>query len=232
MKPKTKYCKLGIACILVFLLIAGCASKDRIDSGPRPVSQTPAQGENQMVAGPAGGTGYVAPVVEEQSTPVEVSADVGEQQKARDEIGLTDTGIEQTKSLQTGRYCYDTMDAQYHTLYVELLTIVENSQENIRISTDNADALQYAFLCMFYDHPEIFWIDGYTYMRHEDSTGSYFTFSGRYTYTREESAGYQLALDQYFAQVQATIPANASQYEKVKGVYEYIVRHTEYDPTA
>lgn len=56
----------------------------------------------------------------------------------------------------------------------------------------------------------------------------YLTFSGKYTYTSEETRLLQVSIDQYVSQCLAGISMDASAYDKVKYVYEYIIDHTDY----
>ena len=175
-------------------------------------------------------TGYEAPLVEEAVD--NSGADAEAEQKAEFTLvtGVDEAGLEEIKAAQEGLYAYSVMDESLHELYAELVAIIETESESVKISTKDADELKYVFQCVFNDHPEYYWIDGYSYVRHESGGETiYFTFSGKYTYTVEERRVNQVSIDAYVGSCLAGISSTASDYEKVKYVYDYIVDHTEYD---
>lgn len=184
-------------------------------------------GGDKMVAGPE--TGYAAPIVEASGEEVVADSMEDEKESARAAIGLTEEGIRVRMAAQEGRYAYDMLEESLRPLYVEILTIIEQHAENIKVSTNDSDILQKVFLYVHADHPEIYWIDGYSYMRYSKGNEIlYLTFSGKYTYTLEETRTLQFSIDQYVSRCLSGISRNASDYDKVKYVYEYIIEHTEY----
>ncbi len=78
-------------------------------------------------------------------------------------------------------------------------------------------------------HPEIFWVsNGTVTTRKRAGVLVEQTFTPEYTYSREERDRLQTLIDRSAAVCLAGIPSDASDYEKVKHVYEYIVTNTEY----
>lgn len=144
--------------------------------------------------------------------------------------GIVDqVSIDQVMNSSTGLYCYDTMDASLHQLYAELYVVCMQHEENIRVSTTDSDQLEYAFKCMYNDHPEIYWVDGYTYTRHtQGSKILYLTFSGKYTYTANECAQYNQQINGYLSRFLGGISMSASDYDKVKYTYEFLINNTDY----
>lgn len=218
--------------LLVFaILLSGCqmpGSNTNIvnQNGPAQDSVQGAAG-NGMVAGPE--TGYEAPIVEASGEEVVADSIDDEKEAARAAIGLTEEGIRERMAEQKGRYAYDMLEESLRPLYVEILTIIEHHAENIKVSTNDSDILQKVFLYVHADHPEIYWIDGYSYMRYSRGNDIlYLTFSGKYTYTQEETRVLQFSIDQYVGRCLSGISRNASDYDKVKYIYEYIIEHTEY----
>lgn len=85
------------------------------------------------------------------------------------------------------------------------------------------------FQCVLNDHPELFYVEGYSYVKY--TRGSKITsivFSGSYTMdfdtAVERKAEIEAAADAILAQVNE----DASDYDKVKFVYETLIRETEY----
>lgn len=230
MKKNNPTIKCHILLLVFAVLLSGCQT-----SGPNTnlLNHTAAQdgvqgtGGAETVAGPQ--TGYAAPIIEASGEEVAADSMDDEKESARAAIGLTEEGIRERMAAQEGRYAYDMLAESLRPLYVEILTILEHHAENIKVSTNDSDVLQKVFLYVHADHPEIYWVDGYSYMRYSRGNDIlYLTFSGKYTYTLEETRMLQLSIDQYVSRCLSGISRNASDYDKVKYIYEYIIEHTEY----
>jgi len=205
--------------MLVAGILAGCsAGQDDLPAAPIQPSVTSSEV-----------TGYRAPEVNSADAVATADDEETQLEAAREAIGITQEQLEQTMAEQAGKYAYETMDESYRLLYAELLLIMQKQGENIKVSTNDSDILQYVFQCVYNDHPEIYWVDGYSYVRHTRGDEIlYLTFTGKYTYSLEEIRVNQIYIDQYKATCFAYIPNNASEYEKVKHVYEYIIENTDY----
>lgn len=130
-------------------------------------------------------------------------------------------------------YAYAHLDGEDQTVYLELLTILTSYEEDVRIMSMNPDQVDLAYQAILMDHPELFYINGYTITEHTiDGQTEFYTFSGRYTYTREERDEKQQQVDAAAAQILSGIPEGASAYEKEKYIYDYIVLHTDYNEDA
>ena len=148
---------------------------------------------------------------------------------SRSLIGLTDETIFATRISQNGLYHYDRLSESEQVLYAELLYIMQQHAENIYISAMDASTLERVQNCVLNDHPEIFYVDGYystRYTLQEQTIG--FSFSGRYTLSVEEIALRQRQIDMYVSNCLAGISPDADDYTKVKYIYEYIIRNTDY----
>lgn len=92
------------------------------------------------------------------------------------------------------------------------------------------DVLDRVFRSVLGDHPEIFYVDGYSYtkyMRGEEILS--IEFSGSYTMDQETASGYKEAIEESAETVLAGIGEEASDYEKVKYVYDTVICGTDYD---
>lgn len=89
------------------------------------------------------------------------------------------------------------------------------------------------FQCVLNDHPELFYVEGYSYTRYTrgDKTTS-IVFSGTYSIDRETAEGRRAEIEASAAEILSGIDADADQYTKVKYVYDTIIRRTDYDPAA
>lgn len=89
------------------------------------------------------------------------------------------------------------------------------------------------FQCVMNDHPEFFYVTGYAYTVYtygEEITR--ISFSGTYTMEKEERDERLLAIEAAVEEILAGLDPLASDYEKVRYVYDYLVCHTEYDKQA
>ena len=130
-------------------------------------------------------------------------------------------------------YVYDMLSEEEQVLYLEIRDALVNYEEDVRLSSCDKDEISHAFQCVLNDHPEIFYVDGYTYT--EYTLGDILkkiTFTGTYRFSREEIAQKQREIDVYVNQCLAGMPDDADDYMKVKYIYEYLIHHTEYDAEA
>ena len=153
-----------------------------------------------------------------------------------------DLGAEQESSSRTEQvvkrteengYAYSMLPEEEQNLYLEIRDALVNYEENVRLSSYDKDEISHAFQCVLNDHPEIFYVDGYTYT--EYTLGDILkkiTFTGNYRFSEEEMHARQEQIDNYVNQCLAGIPDDADDYTKVKYIYEYLIHHTEYDAAA
>lgn len=88
------------------------------------------------------------------------------------------------------------------------------------------------FQCVLNDHPELFYVEGYSYTKYtrydqEDDILSV-EFSGRYSMDTETAKQRQKQIRRAVEEILSGIDENASQYEKVKYVYDTLIRETDY----
>ena len=131
---------------------------------------------------------------------------------------------------QENCYAFGLLSGEEQDLYLEILDALLYFRENVRLSSCDKDLISRIFQCVLNDHPEIFYVEGYTYT--EYTLGNLLkkiTFTGSYSISQEEAIEKQKGIDSYVNQCLAGIPEGADEYEKVKYVYEYLIQHTDYD---
>ena len=85
------------------------------------------------------------------------------------------------------------------------------------------------FQCVLSDHPELFYVDGYSYTKY--TRGEKITsieFSGSYTIDFDTAVERRVQIEAAAAEIIAGINKEASDYEKVKYVYETLIQNTDY----
>ena len=92
------------------------------------------------------------------------------------------------------------------------------------------DTIDRIFNCVMNDHPEFFYVRGYSYTRYsrEGQTVGY-AFTGNYELTIDEARTRKTEIETAAEMMLDNLPADADQYEKVKYVYETLIKTTEYE---
>lgn len=134
------------------------------------------------------------------------------------------------REAQADAYAFNELTEEEQTVYIEILWTLLGFHENVMISSIDYEEISRVFQCVLNDHPEIFYVDGYTYTQYTlGDILKKITFTGTYRMDREEAAGRQSQIDNYVNQCLLGITAGADEYETVKYIYEYLIDHTEYD---
>ncbi|MCR5343003.1 MAG: hypothetical protein K6E70_06555 [Butyrivibrio sp.] len=155
------------------------------------------------------------------------------QQNQRAEIGLSPVDIDEIKKSQEGNYAYEHLTNDGKTIYVELYKIIQNRAEDIVVSTLDEETLDVVCQFVLADHPEFFYMDGYTYTRYTVAgVLKKISFTGNYIYSAEQIAARQEKIDEYVQTCLAGVPSNVDGYTKVKYIYDYLITNTEYDADA
>lgn len=140
---------------------------------------------------------------------------------------------EELREEQADCYAFCRLSEEEQEVYLEILEALLQFKENVKLSSCDKELISRVFQCVLNDHPEIFYVDGYSYT--EYTLGSILkkiTFTGSYRFSPEEVVEKQRQIDSYVNQCLAGMPENADEYEKVKYVYEYLIHHTDYDAAA
>lgn len=224
--------RILLVCVLM-LMLAGCASAslkeetDRQESGEQQNKQEEHSERPQEE------------LLEEDSFWVENPA---ESEELPQEIGNEDVdsipGIPEEEVLflkdqQKGLFHYERLSEEEQTVYVEILSILKQFGEGIALRSTNTDQIERAFQCVLNDHPEIFYVEGYTFTRYTlGDVVKKITFSGSYNMTSVEAADRQEQINLYVAECMQGMDPALDDYGRIKYIYEYIIRETEYDAGA
>ena len=150
-----------------------------------------------------------------------------------EEVTLTEEEKFLLRDLQVDSYAFHQLSDDEQEIYLEILWTLLNFQENVTLSSMDEEEISRMFQCVLNDHPEIFYVDGYTYTQYTlGDILKRITFTGTYPMDREEIDGRQARIDEYVKQCFSGITTEMDEYEKVKHIYEYLIDHTEYDASA
>lgn len=140
---------------------------------------------------------------------------------------------EELREEQEDCYAFGKLSEEEQEVYLEILEALIHFRENVRLSSCDKELISRVFQCVLNDHPEIFYVEGYSYTEYTlGSVLKKITFTGSYRFSPEEVEEKQRQIDNYVNQCLAGIPEDADEYEKVKYVYEYLIHHTDYDAAA
>ncbi len=134
------------------------------------------------------------------------------------------------------RFAYESLDAQEQIWYGEIEQALGEMTDTVKLSTEPIEQgldeldIDRIFQCVLIDHPEIFYTTGYTYTKYSrgDRTVG-IDFAGTYSLSREEAVEKAEKIRGRVSEWLADIPEDASEYDKVKAVYEKIIFSTNYD---
>ena len=142
--------------------------------------------------------------------------------------------VDGLKEEQTQAFHYNRLSEPEQKLYGEILYILQEHLEDIQISTTDSGEVEKVFQCVLNDHPEIFYVEGYTLTRYAlGEELKMMTLSGTYSMTPETIEAKKQLIDSYVNQCFASLPTGAgSQYAIARYVYEYLIENTEYDAGA
>lgn len=142
--------------------------------------------------------------------------------------------VDGLKEEQTQAFHYNRLSEPEQKLYGEILYILQEHLEDIQISTTDSGEVEKVFQCVLNDHPEIFYVEGYTLTRYAlGEELKMMTLSGTYSMTLETIEAKKQLIDSYVNQCFASLPTgDGSQYAIARYVYEYLIENTEYDAGA
>jgi len=130
-------------------------------------------------------------------------------------------------------YAYAGLNDDEKLLYTEILGILDSFENDVKVSTIDRDLIDRVFHCVLTDHPELFYVSGYSITKYvRGQKLEKITFSGKYIMSKSEAEKAKIRIDNYTDGVISGYTKGGDEYEKVKYVYEYLILNNEYDPTA
>lgn len=128
-----------------------------------------------------------------------------------------------------GDFYYQQLGEEEQTVYRELLQGVQGMEECVLLHAGRDDRPAKVYEYLLYDRPELFWCDGSSRMTVYDS---YTEFYPGYTCTAEIREQRQTEIDSAAEACVGGADAGASEYDRIKYVFEYIVNTVDYDENA
>ena len=126
-------------------------------------------------------------------------------------------------------YYFKQLNEEEQRVYRELLKGIRAREKDFYLTLSQDDSIDRCYHAVLKDHPEIFWVHNHEKIyKTTYSDSDYCTFTPGYIYTESEISKIQNAMEAGFQEVSSLIPADASDYEKVRIVYTYVIDNTQY----
>lgn len=137
------------------------------------------------------------------------------------------------------RYAYSMLSDAEKLWYEDIEAILGSCRTEAALSTEPlseglaAEDIDRIFQCVLNDHPELFFVEGYSYTKYTkgEQTES-ISFSGTYNVQIDEAEEKMEQIEAAAEEVLVGISGTASDYDKVKYVYDAIIRSTDYEVDA
>ena len=139
-------------------------------------------------------------------------------------------GIKRKKQIESTFY-YDQLTEEQQTAYETLRNGLTNREKSIMLEKCDSDSLLIIWEAVLMDHPEIFWVNEFSYQKYIDDSVSCEVLPG-YCYTLEEIKERQAKIDEFTDEFIAGISSRESDYNKILYTYETIIQRTDYDLNA
>lgn len=219
-KSKSIICLLGC---LVFLL-QGCVFFT--DNTETPSFQNiTSENENKENAGKKTSGDET---LEQDVTLKDHVSDLLSEEKSTNSAIVEENDASETDGFEENEYCYSQLSEEEKVVYAQVYHAITDRVE-VTVSTLSADSLDKVFNCVLYDHPELFYLDGYqcTTRSRNDVTVS-LSFCANYIYDEEKTKEYQRNVEREIEALLLPAPRQGSDYDKVKYVFDTIITNTDY----
>ena len=137
---------------------------------------------------------------------------------------------------EAGDYAYNCLNEDEQLWYRDMEQILGHLATGCRLNSAGLDAglteesIDRIFQCVLYDHPELFYVEGYSYTMYRVAGKlTSIEFSGKYTMDKETAVLRKEEIESAAAEILSGVPREATQYDKVKYVYDFIISNTDYD---
>lgn len=136
-------------------------------------------------------------------------------------------------------YAYGSLSEAEQIWYHDIEEILGSFRETGTLRSEglraglNEENIDKIFQCVLNDHPELFYVEGYSYTKY--TRGNVLVsveFSGTYSVDLETAQKREEEIQSAADAILAGIGSDASDYDKVKYVYETLIRNTDYDLNA
>ena len=134
-------------------------------------------------------------------------------------------------SVFADKFYYSLLSEEEQLVYRELYQGIMNHETEIYVHSEDAEDANDILVSVIYDFGEIFWTDGTATSTGYEETmfnDEYAIVKVEYNYSKEERKTKEQEIEMVVSQVINSIPAEYTEYEKIKDVYEYLINNVSY----
>ena len=124
-------------------------------------------------------------------------------------------------------FAYDQLSEESQSVYNQLYTGISEHRSEFTLRAKDSEYIKTALTSLIIDHPEFFWIDGNASMSGFKGIGIW-QIRLDFNVDASEIDSIQAVIDAAVQEYLASIPEGASDYQKVKLAYEYVINTTDY----
>lgn len=234
MKLKARKFVLTVLMLVVMVQLGGCGILDTARQAARQEEQRWEEELSRAIG-------------EEEDLPTEQTGGTQETEAGDGDAGKTQetSATEETaedfsfEETSPGHFAYDSLNETEQIWYRNMNRILGRMQEKQELSATGIDGgldekcIDKIFQCVLNDHPEYFYVVGYTYTKFTRGDKLVkIEFSGTYSMNRQEAVNRQAEIEAAADVILQGISQDTGDYEKIKYVYDSLIRGTEYDLSA
>lgn len=130
------------------------------------------------------------------------------------------------------KYYYQQLSENERVIYKEIAEGVRQNTADIYVHSSDADRTNMIFQYVLKDFPEIFWCEGSTRSTTYEEPDAYTILQPAYSYSEEEKVMKKMEIEAAVNMCLSGLSPDASEYEKILYVYDYIVDTVDYDLNA
>lgn len=219
-----------IITLIVICGLCGCGVLEKIQDAP----VIPETGDE--ASGAEAGAGAIK-VIDINGDIHETSVNVIEEGEAEDnEAGALPARniaqVAQNLSVsEDSNFAYSELSDSCKECYLEIYAILSELLEKVELTSKDPDEIDLAFRAVMVDHPEIFYVKGYSIGKYmSGNVLKKIVFSGTYTMSQTEVESGREETDEYVSRVIDGYSGDGSDYDKIKYVYDYLIMNNEYVP--
>ena len=128
-------------------------------------------------------------------------------------------------------FAYNQLSESCRNCYREIYAVISDMLQGVELTTRDADEVDLAFRAVMLDHPEIFYVKGYSIKKYMSGNDlKKIVFSGTYTMSKDEVERARERVDAYVEDYINDAPEEGDDYDKIKYVYDRLIRTNEYVP--